>query len=369
MKKILLILIAITVSAFSLNAQAQKVTEDDLETVTLKPNITQNIKGFRFNTIGATVDISKGNTAKVEIIAPAIIAADITTNTDGSTFVIKQKGKFVNNRTRKEQKMFHKIHKKYNNRNAPLIHIKITVPTVEMVALYGYGSKLNFHSTFTADKLYLKCSSGRINNASFNINGGDVTILGGYSSKTNANIKGAKNMYLSTGYSSYMNITTDNIADVKLKADYSSKVELLTKKANTITINAGYSSNIKCIHQDVENVKINSNYSSSVNFVAQNCSEVDIIAGSSASVTSNMGNVEKLSIHTKYNAHVNANSKKIDELHIVGGSSAQIICKFALSENVTVRGGYNSKITLDGKYNGLESLGANLTIKNNNSNK
>jgi len=401
-------IIALTLPNSASIANAQNISQEDLKTVALTPKISAKINGFKFNTIRTVVDITRGKTASIEIIAPAIIAKNIVTSKDGNTFVIKHK-KSQNGLSRKEQKKLNNIQNKYNNNKTPLIQINITIPTVELIALNGWGSKLNFHSTFNADKLHLKSSSGRITNAKFNINGGDVTISGGYASRINAEINGAENLYLSTGSSGSLTIITANISDVELEAGYASSVELQTGNANNITIDAGSSSNIKCQHlnvgdveinagyasviniqttkskdieinassstnitctnQNVGNVEIDAGYSSRVNFNALNGSDIFINAGSSSSVTNVLKNIESLTIDTGYSSHVNSNVIKVNDIKITAGSSSVTICKFESAEKTTVKGGYNSKVTLDGKSIVLESSGANLTIKNNNTTK
>ena len=75
-------------------------------------------------------------------------------------------------------------------------------------------------------------SSGRINNAKFNINGGNVTIKNGYSGGTTAEINGANNRYLSAGSSSVAICKFETSERTTLKGGYNAKVTLDGKSEN-----------------------------------------------------------------------------------------------------------------------------------------
>ena len=214
MKKIILAIAAISISALTLNAQAQKLTDEDLKPITKTLYAGENISGLkiigRFN-----VSIKHGTTTKAEISASKFIFDDL----DIALSNEKLKISIVNNNENSVNKLFDKY------KNDIVRELIITTPNFNHLVAVGMAD-VKFLSEFSCEDLDIEAvGMSDIDGAKFNVTGKSKISSAGMSDITNAVINGG---------------TTATIQSVGM-----SDLDVTIKKTELVNIDSAGMSDIK----------------------------------------------------------------------------------------------------------------------------
>ena len=215
MKKIIISIITLTITALSFNAQAQKLTDKDLETINKTLYEGENITGLKI--VGRfDIEIKHGKTTKAELTTSRYIFEDLEFSLNNQIL----KMSIVSSENKKINKLFDKY------KNGIVRKLVITTPNFNHLVAVGMAD-VKFLSAFSCEDLNLEATGMTdIDGAKFTVTGTAKVNSVGMSDITNAVIKGGKTATINSAGMSDIEIQIENTELVNINSAGLSDIEV-----------------------------------------------------------------------------------------------------------------------------------------------